>query len=114
MKQQSISKLSLDQLFAHAAASEANLTDDNFTKIVLNSLPTKVRRTDYRRYFADFVGLTIGLIVAVLVVEPVQLVNEILALIPQSIVISPLNVLTLTAGLSATAVAAWWSVEKNG
>lgn len=103
----------LDQLFARAAASEPVLRDDNFTKVVLNSLPAKPKRRNHKRYFPDLLGLMIGLLVASLVIEPAQLMQKIMAYVPEVIVISPANVLSLAMGLSALAIVAWWTVERN-
>ncbi|MEM7360359.1 MAG: hypothetical protein AAF431_14780 [Pseudomonadota bacterium] len=103
----------LDQLFARAVQTEPVLSDDNFTKVVLNRLPAKPKRRDHKRYFPDLLGLMIGLLVASLVIEPAQLMQKILAYVPETIVISPANVLSLAMGLSAMALLAWWTVERN-
>jgi len=104
----------LDALFAQARATEPVLMDENFTKVVLNSLPTNInRRRDHRRYYPDFIGLMIGIVAVLMLIEPESLMAKVAALVPSSIVISAPNLIGLTLSLSALALVAWWSVERN-
>jgi hypothetical protein len=107
----------LDDLFAQARAEEPDLFDDNFTKTVMNSLPTSstkaLKLTNRKRqYLPDLIGITFGLIAVFLFVDPVNLANSVLSLWP-NVSISPMSMITAVATLSAGAGVAWWSIERS-
>jgi hypothetical protein len=108
--------VSIDELFSAArshAIEASKLDDDNFTKIVINSLPENLKRSRSRKYYPDLVGLLVGLIAALLVIDPSQIFNTLLGLFPDSISISLTNMLIASFGFSCLAALAWWSVESN-
>ncbi|NNC98710.1 MAG: hypothetical protein HKN85_00870 [Gammaproteobacteria bacterium] len=103
----------LELLFAQARDSQPDLDCENFTKSVLNRLPTHPRRITREQYYADFIGLIVGLAMAASVVKPMQLFNKVLSLFPGNISISLTNLLIVSLVLSTLALLAWWSVERN-
>ena len=107
----------LDALFQRARAAEPDLTDDNFTKLVMNSLPkTEMKvsrlRQNKRRYLPDLIGIAFGLIAVYLFVDPVALASTVLSFWP-NVTISPMNMVTAVAALCTAAGSAWWSIERS-
>jgi hypothetical protein len=111
---QPLNDAQLDALFARAVASQAELADDNFTRMVVNRLPTERASEPARRIMPDLIGLVIGMIGVLLVTNPRQIFSSIVAALPQSIVISPASVLIMATAMSACALFAWWAVEREG
>lgn len=111
---QALTDEQLEALFARAAAVQPELVDDNFTKVVLNSLP-RISRTakPARQLLTDLIGFVIGLVCMFVVVNPAQLVNKISASLPTSVIISSTNILLLAAVMSGVAMFAWWAVERD-
>ena len=104
----------LENLFAQARAEQTDYRDDNFTKIVLNGLPSKSHRVvRNKRTYTDLIGLTIGLVVTYLVVEPAQIFNGLVGLLPSNISISFMSMLIVSLSFSALALTALWSVESK-
>ncbi|MFT5135563.1 MAG: hypothetical protein ACI9XU_000673 [Arenicella sp.] len=106
----------LDQLFVSARSDSAHdlgLDDDNFTKLVINSLPAKPSRTRAKRYYPDLIGLMLGLVATLLVINPTQIINSALSLLPSTISISLTSMLTASLAFSCLAYIAWWSVERS-
>ncbi|MFT4630489.1 MAG: hypothetical protein ACI9WC_001925 [Arenicella sp.] len=106
----------LDQLFASARSDSAydlGLDDDNFTKLVINSLPAKPSRARAKRYYPDLIGLMLGLMATLLVVNPTQIINSALSLLPSTISISLTSMLMASLAFSCLAYIAWWSVERS-
>jgi len=110
---------SLDDLFASARSSEPNLVDENFTKIVMNSLPRKPFAQDtqmkgsLRKSFSfDLIGAALGMGSVYFLLDLSSIVSSVVNFIPETIVVSPLHVVGLAAGAIAATVVAWWSVEN--
>ncbi|MFT7525017.1 MAG: hypothetical protein ACI9LY_000149 [Arenicella sp.] len=106
----------LDQLFASARSDSTHdlgLDDDNFTKLVINSLPAKPSRTRAKRYYPDLIGLVLGLVATLLVINPTQIINSALSLLPSNISISLTSMLMASLAFSCLAYIAWWSVERS-
>lgn len=107
----------LDQLFGAARTRAPELYDDNFTKMVINSLPTEPQRNllsqraNRSGISFDLLGLFIGVLCAYMFVEMRTVLEFVLSFVPESLVISPMLV---GAGLVTTillSVTAWWTVE---
>ncbi len=109
------SDLTLDGLFALARDDQEEYQDNNFTKVVLNSLPRKSHRVGNKWHYPNIISLVVGLIVAYFVVEPTQLLNKAIALLPSNISISItlMNMMILFVVSSGLALTAWWSVESK-
>ena len=103
----------LDQLFAEARLQQTELVDDNFTKMVMNRLPTKPLRINKKAFLPDAIGLLVGLLVAWRFFEPQIAASKWLSLFPSNIAISSSNMLLVSAALSIAAFVAWWSVERK-
>lgn len=108
-----LSNAELDALFARAAASQPNLVDENFTKMVVNSLPAISSSKPAKRFLPDLIGFVIGVLCILSLADPRQIIHSIGAALPETIVISPFSVLTIAAAISAGALFAWWSVERE-
>lgn len=103
----------LDALFAQVREEEPELDGDNFSKIVVNQLPNKVRRNSPRRVLSDFFGLTLGALLAYSLVDFSALYQRVEPLLPTSGSISLMSVLVLAASFSLVAATSWWIVERN-
>ena len=110
---ESNSQQNLDQLFAQARLAQVELVDDNFTKMVMNRIPTKPLRFNKRRFLPDAIGLLVGLLVAWRFFEPQIVAAKWLSLFPSNVSISTSNMLLVSAALSLAAFIAWWSVERK-
>jgi len=105
--------MTLDSLFAQGRSEQAELCDDNFTKMVINYLPKNPSRVAKSRNYFDLIGLSIGLLITYLVVEPAQITASVFALLPSNVSISLTSMLLVSAVLSSLALAAWWGVERD-
>jgi hypothetical protein len=105
--------LSLEAVFAEGRAQQPDFSDDNFTKTVLNRLPSKPSRVANSRNYFDLIGLLFGLLITYLVVEPTQITASVFALLPNNVSISLTSMLLVSAVLSSLALAAWWGVERD-
>ena len=105
--------LDLDSLFASARSDQPDLRDDNFTKIVSNSLPSKPVRRRSRGISFDVIGVAIGLYFAYLFFDVNRVISGLVNLIPESITLSPVHALIAVATVSLMSIAAWWTVENN-
>ena len=106
----------LDRLFASArseSTQDLGLDDDNFTKLVINRLPVNPSRAQAKRYYPDLIGLLLGLMATFLVIEPTQIINGALSLVPSNISISLTSMLMASLAFSCLACFAWWSVERS-
>lgn len=106
----------LDQLFASARSESRQdlpLDDDNFTKSVINRLPANPSRARAKRYYPDLIGLILGIVATLLVIEPAQLFDSLLSILPSNISISLSSILMASFGFSCLACMAWWSVERS-
>ncbi len=108
---------SLDALFASARQSQPNLVDDNFTKMLINSLPKVnlvVRKDTSKKGLSfDLIGAIIGLLMAYLFVDKTSLLSSFVGLIPDSLVISPLVILSVVGAVALSSAIAWWAVEDS-
>ncbi len=106
----------LDALFASARTSQPNLADDNFTKVVLNSLPRNPfaqERVNLRKSFSfDMIGALLGLLCVYFFVDLASVASALLNVVPESLVISPVHVVGFAAAFMVTAIGAWWTVEN--
>ena len=112
----------LDALFASTRSLQPNLQDDNFTKVVINSLPEnniyaisalEQKRVNQRSLSMDIIGGLVGLILLFLFMDKGGLMNSILKLVPESITLSPLLFVAAFMGLTFASIGAWWSIENN-
>jgi hypothetical protein len=101
--------MDIDALFASARSDAPVLEDDNFTKIVTNSLPERPLRRQARG--VSFVVL--GLFFAFQFFNVGRVVSGLVNLIPESITLSPLHALIGVLSVSIMSFAAWWTVENN-
>ncbi len=103
----------IDALFLEARGSEPELCDENFTKVVVNRLPARPERMVQRAWVPDMVGIVVAIVAIFFLIEPAQLIENLQAQIPQSIVISLSNVLMVSGILVLAAMSAWWIVERE-
>lgn len=106
----------LDSLFAAARLSQPALCDDNFTKMVINHLPKMAsihQNIKLRKSFSfDLVGALIGLLCAYFFVDQTTVMSSMLALVPESLVISPLYMVAGVSAFMLSSIAAWWAFEN--
>jgi hypothetical protein len=107
----------LDELFSSVRSAQPVLTDDNFTKVVLNSVPAEPKRDLLGNRVArsgisfDLLGLFIGVICVYMFVEMRTVLEFVLSVVPESIVLSPLVGVATLSSLVLLSLGAWWSVE---
>jgi len=107
----------LDALFASARQAQPNLIDHSFTKILVNSLPKvnfMAQKERARKGLSfDLIGAVIGLLMAYIFIDQTSLVSSFIGLIPESLVISPLLVISAIAAVGFSSIVAWWMVEDD-
>jgi len=107
----------LDALFASARQAQPDLMDHSFTKILVNSLPKvnfMAQKESARKGLSfDLIGAVIGLLMAYIFIDRASLVSAFVGLIPESLVISPLLVISAVAAVGFSSVVAWWMVEDD-
>ena len=105
----------LAALFAAARENQPNLMDDNFTKVLINSLPkiSLVERKAHARkgLSFDLVGALIGVLMACLFLSQSSVFDSFS--LPNSIVLSPLLILAALGAVVISGFVAWWAVEDN-
>lgn len=108
---------SLDALFSTARQMQPNLMDDNFTKRLLNDLPTvnlvERKKIAKKGLSFDLIGAVIGLLMAYLFIDRSFLQNSFLSLASDSIVVSPMLIITVIGAIGLSSAVAWWAVEDN-
>ena len=82
----------LDSLFQAARASEPELTDSNFTKLVLNQLPGKVEQPKPRNWLPDGLGLLTAVIAIFVFSDMARLSTEFVSALPSEIIVSLPNI----------------------
>lgn len=114
--------MDLDSLFAAARETQPGLHDDNFTKVVVNSLPDnniyasraiEQKRVNKRGVSMDLMGGLFGLMLLFLFVDVGSLAHSVLKLVPESVTLSPLLLVAAFGALMFTTVGAWWTMENN-
>lgn len=106
--------LDLDALFSDARRAQPELADENFTKIVANSLPAKpARRREKKGLSFDLIGISLGLILAYFYFDVNRLVVNLLNLVPEAITLSPVHAIVAIGSVSVMSIAAWWAVENS-
>ena len=109
----------LDALFRSARDSEPVLRDENFSKMVLNSLPANpqrhllANRASRSGISFDLIGLFVGVLCAYMFVEMRTILSFVLSFIPESVVISPALLIAALAATVLLSLGAWWTVEHG-
>jgi len=103
----------IDALFSDARQSTPNFASDNFTKVVLNSIPEAPVRRKASGVSLELLGVLVGLVVAYFMIDFNSLIRGFIAMMPHSITLSPIHILIALGGISAMSVAAWWAVERG-
>jgi len=105
----------LASLFASARECQPNLMDDNFTKSLMNSLPSinlvQQRETTKKGLSFDLLGAMIGIMVAYLFIDKTALFDSMPSLMPSSLVVSPLMMIIAIGSIALSSIVAWWAVE---
>jgi len=103
----------LDALFTSAREHQPGLVDENFTKVVVNSLPARAVRRRKAGFSFDLIGAVIGLVLAYFLFDVRKVVGGVLNLIPETLVLSPVHMLVALAFVSGMSLLAWWVVENG-
>ncbi|NND81540.1 MAG: hypothetical protein HKN50_03855 [Gammaproteobacteria bacterium] len=107
----------LENLFAQAREQQTPLAGDEFTASVMRRLSadkrTAILSTPRRAWrWLDAVGLGLGTAACFSFVQPTELLLWVSnALLPETVVISPLSILAATGTLGLLAISAWWATE---
>lgn len=102
----------LDALFSQARDDQPTLSESNFTKVVINSLPSNVSRIERRSLSFDLLGMVMGLVAVYFFIEPSQLLSAVLNVVPETLTLSATTLVAGLIGGLALSVGAWWAVEK--
>lgn len=104
-------------LFQQARMSAPVLSDDNFTKMVINQLPNKPKRQRTKqgatKWLPDSLGLLLGVGIMSIVVGPAELSSVLSALAPSSITLSVTTVSAVAMAFAGLSVLAFWRVEQS-
>lgn len=103
----------LDALFSKARESQPVLADENFSKVLANSLPSKPVPRRNRAISFDVIGALVGLFLTYLLFDLSQVVRDVLNFIPETLTLSPMHLLVALALISGMSVLAWWTVENS-
>lgn len=107
----------LASLFAAARDSQPNLMDDNFTKVLMNSLPSinlvATKANAKKGLSFDLIGALLGIALAYFFITRNSSVESFSSAIPDSIVLSPLLMIAAIGAVAVSGVVAWWAVEDN-
>ena len=102
----------IEKLFAHLREDEPQLVDSNFTKVVVNTLPSKLSRAKKRSMMFDLLGLLCGLVGVYWFFDGAQIVQTSLQFIPESLSITVGDVVTFFIAAICMACLGWWTAEK--
>jgi len=105
--------LELDALFSKARQDRPVLADENFTKFVVNSLPSKATRRPERGFSFDIIGVCLGMILAYFYFDVSQLLSKLINIVPETITLSLMHAIVAIGSVTVMSVAAWWTVEKG-
>jgi hypothetical protein len=112
----------LNALFENTRNTQPNLHDDNFTKVIINSLPDnnfyaanaiEQKRVSQRSLSMDTIGGLVGLVLVFMFMDMGGLMNSVLKLVPESITLSPLLIVAGFISFTFVSIGAWWSIENN-
>ncbi len=107
----------LASLFAAARDSQPNLMDDNFTKVLMNSLPSinlvATKASAKKGLSFDLIGAIMGIVLAYFFITRDSGVESLSFAMPESIVLSPLLAIAAVGAVAISGVVAWWAVEDN-
>ncbi len=107
----------LASLFAAARDNQPNLMDDNFTKVLMNSLPSinlvATKANAKKGLSFDLIGAILGIVVAYFFITGGAGVESLSFSMPDSIVLSPLVAIAAVGAVAISSVVAWWAVEDN-
>jgi len=107
----------LANLFAAARDNQPNLMDDNFTKVLMNSLPSinlvATKANAKKGLSFDLIGAMLGIVVAYFFITGGAGLDSLSFSMPDSIVLSPLLAIAAVGAVAISSVVAWWAVEDN-
>jgi len=103
----------LDSLFAQARVEQPVLSDANFSKVIVNRLPSKVSRLEKRSFSFDVVGMILGLVAVFFFIEPTQIFSAVLSVVPESMTLSVSTLALGLLGCIGFSFGAWWVVEQT-
>lgn len=106
----------LEALFGSARESMPELCADNFTKVVINSLPESPVRRKASGVSFELIGVLLGLVVAYFMIDFNSLASGFLSLVaqaPQSVTVAPIHLLVALGSICVMSVGAWWAVEQS-
>ena len=107
----------LASLFAAARDNQPNLMDDNFTKVLMNSLPSinlvATKANAKKGLSFDLIGAILGIVVAYFFITGGAGLESLSFSMPDSIVLSPLLAIAAVGAVAISSIVAWWAVEDN-
>lgn len=106
--------INLEAVFRQATKTQPDLTDANFTKVVVNRLSSVSQEPAKQgSWFPDLVGILVALCAILLIVEPSNIAQIAQSIVPERLVISAPNVLAVTSVLMISALLGWIAVERG-
>jgi len=107
----------LASLFAAARENQPVLMDDNFTKVLMNSLPSinlvETKENAKKGLSFDLIGAILGIVLAYFFITRNSGVESLSFSMPDSIVLSPLLMIAAIGAVAISSLVAWWAVEDN-
>jgi len=103
----------LEALFHQANQAAPDLTDSNFTKVVLNQLPSKVRRVTQPQWVPDAVGIFVALFAIWMLADPTEYLGRVLDVITANSLLSLPTLILVSSGLLVTSFLGWLFVERS-
>lgn len=107
----------LASLFAAARDTQPSFVDDNFTKVLMNSLPSitlvATKANAKKGLSFDLMGAIIGIVLAYFFITRNTGLESLSNAMPDSIVLSPLLAIAAVGAVAISGVVAWWAVEDN-
>lgn len=107
----------LANLFAAARDTQPSLMDDNFTKVLINRLPSinlvATKANAKKGLSFDLMGAIFGIVLAYFFITRNAGLESLSISMPDSIVLSPLLAIAGLGAVAISGVIAWWAVEES-
>ena len=113
MNQTTANTLELESLFQQAAATEPDLTDSNFTKIVLNRLPARSEVQERRNWLPDAIGIFVSVFAIGMLADPAELIAMIPSELPTNAALSVPDIVVAAGTLMVASLLGWYIVERD-
>lgn len=113
----------LETLFDQARSYQPELRDDNFTKVVMNTIGADAFVYDNiakaekwfskRALSVDGIALVFGATATYLFADLSQILASFINMIPETVTIDPLSIAAYAGGITLAGITAWWALENS-